>query len=381
MKLGENMNRTTIYLLAGIIILTAVQVGKGRAAMASDRPALNKQKARGLSTLPDWAAIILAAPWAGTRSEFGFPANELYAVDLKGKKYERLTHNNYLYNHFAVSPDRKMIAAIRYSAGDTNQNSQIDFRDKKTLWILDLENKEEWPLLSEYDTGWGGVDWSPDNQYVYVSIFKDNQSNIYRIHPDGTGLQNITRGIEKTLSPDRPHKWVSDTGVSPDGRWIAFLYSGRKDQGFRSPARNRIAVCRVDGTEARFLTDGGSVKPQAKGPWGPGDFDPEFSPDGKAVSFQRATDVAVNFAAKIPSHDIMRINIDGTGLKRLSPENNPAIHGISDWSEANRIIFSEWNQQDMYVGGVVVNADGGDYHRLTDLPSGGSHFRWIPKKR
>jgi Tol biopolymer transport system component len=373
MKLGEIFRRTAAGLLAGLLLLAAAEIEVGQSE--------TKQKAAGLTFLPDWAAIILAAPWAGTRSEFGFPANELYAVDLKGKKYERLTHNNYLYNHFAVSPDRKMIAAIRYSAGDTNQNGQIDFRDKKTLWILDLENKEEWPLLSEYDTGWGGVDWSPDNQYVYVSIFKDNQSNIYRIHPDGTGLQNITRGIEKTLSPDRPHKWVSDTGVSPDGQWIAFLYSGRRGQGFRSPARNRIAVCRVDGTEARFLTDGGSVKPLAHGPWGPGDFDPEFSPDGKAVSFQRATDVAVNFAAKIPSHDIMRIDIDGTGLKRLSPENNPAVHGISDWSEANRIIFSEWNQQDMYVGAVVVNADGGNYHRLTDLPTGGSHFRWIPRKQ
>ncbi len=176
--------------------------------MALERPALNKQKAAGLTFPPDWAAIILAAPWAGTRSEFGFPANELYAVDLKGKKYKRLTRNNYLYNHFAVSPDRKMIAAIRYSDGDTNQNGQIDFRDKKTLWILDLENKEEWPLLSEYDTGWGGVDWSPDNQYVYVSIpsskvISRTSSGYTRTEPAYRTLRKVLKKrLRRTVPPN-----------------------------------------------------------------------------------------------------------------------------------------------------------------------------------
>jgi len=117
----------------------------------------------------------------------------------------------------------------------------------------------------------------------------------------------------------------------------------------------------------------------AHGPWGPGDFDPEFSPDGKQISFQRVTDKGVNFAARIPSHDIMRVNIDGTGLTRLSPADNTGIHGISDWSEDNRIIFSEWSQKDGYVGGVAVNPDGAGYRRLTGLPNGGSHFRWIPR--
>ena len=235
--------------------------------------------------------------------------------------------------------------------------------------------------MPQYDAGWGGVDWSPDSQYVYLSIFKDSQSNIFRLRPDGTGLENITKGIEKKLSPDRPNKWVSDTGVSRDGKWIVFLYSGRKGQGFRTPARSGIAVCRLDRTEARMVTDGGTAKPLAHGPWGPGDFDPEFSPDNKYICFQRVTDKGVNFAARIPSHDIMRVRIDGTGLKRLSPDGNTAIHGISDWSEDNRIIFSEWSQKDGYVGGVIVNPDGSNYRRLTDLPANASHFRWIPGKR
>jgi len=130
-------------------------------------PILKKEKVESLVSIPDSAEIILAAPWVKTRSEFRFPSNELYVADSEGKNVTQITHNNCLYNHFAVSPNRKMIAAIRYSSGDSNGNGRIDFRDRKTLWILDLENREEWPLVPEYDAGWGGVDWSPDNQFVY----------------------------------------------------------------------------------------------------------------------------------------------------------------------------------------------------------------------
>lgn len=140
-------------------------------------------------------------------------------------------------------------------------------------------------------------------------------------------------------------------------------------------------MCRVDGAEPRFVTDGGDIQPLVPGPWGPGDFDPEFSPGNRSICFQRSTDAAVNFAAGIPSHDIMSVRTDGTGLKRISPEGNTGIHGIADWSEDDRIIFSEWHAADRYVGPVVVNADGSRYRRLTDLPFGGSHARWIPAPR
>jgi Tol biopolymer transport system component len=382
LKLLTHTNLIMTMAFVGLMMFSCGKTDKGGVPGAREQegsPILKKEKPESLVSIPDNAEIILAAPWAKTRSEFGFPSNELFVADSEGNNISQITHNKYLYNHFAVSPNRKMIAAIRYSSGDSNGDGRIDFRDRKTLWILDLENGEEWSLVPEYDAGWGGVDWSPDSQFVYLSIFKGSKSDIYRIRPHGTGFQNITEGIEKILSPELSNKWVSDTGVSHDGEWIVFLYSGRRaGAGFRTPAKSRIALCRVDGTEPRFVTDGGDIEPLAHGPWGPGDFDPEFSPDGRYICFQRATAVAVNFAARIPSHDIMRVNIDGTGLKRLSPERNPGIHGISDWSEDNRIIFSEWNGIDRYVGPVVVNADGSNYRRLINLPFGGSHVRWIP---
>ncbi len=347
---------------------------------SGDQSAVTRTTVKSLVPIPEDAELILAAPWAGTKSKFGFPANELYAVDGEGKNRTQITHNTYHYNHFAVSPDRKMIAAIRYSDGDTNKNRQFDFLDKKTLWLIDLANKQEWPLMPEYDAGWGGVVWSPDGQFIYLSVFKDSKTDIYRIRPDGSGLKNITQGIETVLTPDLPQKRVTDVGISPDGEWIAFVYSTQKARRLwkKSFTVSRIAMCRVDGAGASFVTDGGGIEPLSHGPWGPGDFDPEFSPDGKRICFGRATAASVNFASKIPSHDIMRVKIDGTGLKRLSPAGNTGVHGIADWSHDNRIVFSEWNQADNYVGLVLVDVDGKNCRRLKNLPKGGSHARWLP---
>lgn len=375
MKANRTLAIVVVLMSLALTILSVRTKTQG-----GPKPSIEKHKVATLTSIPDGAEIILAAPWAKTKSKFGFVSNELYAADSEGKNLVRITHNNRHYNHFAVSPDRRMIAAVRYSSGDTTGDGKIDFRDRKTVWILDLEHKEECPLVPEYDAGWGGVDWSPDSQYVYFSIIRHLTSDIYRIRVDGTGFENITKGIEQVLVRGLTRKFVTDTGVSPDGRWIVFKFLCPRREAARLglSQKSRLVMCRVDGTEPRFVTDGGDVKPLAHGPWGPGDFDPEFSPDGQYICFQRATDVATVSAAKIPSHDMMRIRIDGRGLERLSPQGNPAMHGIGDWSEDDRIVFTEWNSRDGYVGPVVVNADGSAYHRLNRLPRGGTHVRWIP---
>jgi Tol biopolymer transport system component len=361
------------------VILATTELGLA-AARAGElpEPVLKKRQVRSLKPIPDSARIILSAPWAGTKSAEGFPINELYVMDVRGENIVQITCNGHLHNHFAVSPDRKMIAAIRFT-GDTNRDGRINFLDRKTLWIIDLKSTEEWMLLSQWDAGWGGVDWSPDGRYLYLSILMNNESDIYRIRPDGTDLRNITSGIERALGSEKRGKWCSDVSISFDGEWIAFLYSPRVGEGpFSFRKKNVIAICRVDGRDPRIITDGGSLPPGMYGPWGAGDFDPEFSPDGQYITFQRVTNRRMNWG--IASHDIMVVRIDGSGLRCLSPENNGGIHGIPDWSADGRIVFSEWNQEDGYIGPVIVNADGSNYHRIVKA-RGGSWARFIPTKR
>jgi len=79
---------------------------------AADRPVLKKTDLPRLGDIPREASIIVAAPWAGEKTALGRPMNELFAVDDQGGHKTRITFNGKSYNHFAVSPGRKMIAAI-----------------------------------------------------------------------------------------------------------------------------------------------------------------------------------------------------------------------------------------------------------------------------
>lgn len=358
------------------ILLVLVFIPAWVLATAAERPVLKKADLPRLGVIPQEASIILAAPWAGEKTPPDPPINELFVIDDQGGNKTRITFNGKSYNHFAVAPGRKRIAAVRFDEGSNGQ-SPSDFRKKKTLWVIDLENKKEWPLFPEVDSGWGGVDWSPDGQWIYLSMFKDQASDIYRLHPDGTELTNITKGIELKLGKKRTGKWVSDTGASHDGNSIIFLYTpwqGPRPGDFRK--KTVIVSCGADGSNPKVLTDGGDLPEGQYGVWSAGDYDPEFSYDGKFFTFQRATNKAMNWG--VTSHDIYLASTDGKVLRRLSPENNTAIHGISDWSEDGRILFTEWNKNDMFLGPVVVNADGSGYHRLEQARSG-EKARWIPR--
>jgi len=335
---------------------------------------------RTLSRIPDDAEIVFSAPWAGTTTAEGYVAREIYVMDSAGDHITQITRQGYFHNHFAVSHDRKKIAAARIEY-DTNKNGKIDFKDKKTLWILDLENDQQWPLMEDYDAGWGGVDWSLNDEWIYFSASKGFDIDIYRATPDGTVVENITDGIEYDLGQQLPGKWVSDVSVSFDDEWITFIYAPPEIAApgeFGFVKKSVVAKCRVDGSEVELLTDGGKLPPQEIGPFHVGDFDPEFSADGEYIIFQRATDVATTPPSGVASHDVIMVHIETGVLTWVTEKGSPATNGISDWSYDDRIVFTEWNSLDGFVGTVLVNADGSDYHRLEHLPYDTGWNRWIP---
>lgn len=328
-----------------------------------------------LSPIPADAAVVCQSSVSAAKSDFGVPATEIYVAAANGDHLARITRQRKLYNHIAVSPDRKMIAAARYDNGDTTKDGRINAKDRKTLVVLDLEHKQEWKPVPEADDAClGGVDWTPDGRYIIASMRLNNEVNIYRVHPDGTGLEALTRNLGKLLGGIPKPVFVSDVSVSFDGEWIVFLCVTRAGE------MCRLVRMRMDQSEAHFITDGGGrAAVSSRSAWGSGDFDPEFSPDGRYVSFQRSTPAGIG-PAGFPTYDVMRIKVDGTDLLRLSPAGNKAIYGISDWSAGNRIIFSEWNPAENWSGPVLVNPDGSDYHRVEKL-KGCAWVRWIPERR
>lgn len=328
--------------------------------------------------------IVFVSDRAGENLR-GSKTSAVYFADLNSSASDarRFTEDKAYYNHVAVSPDHKKLLANRV-VEDTNGNGKLDIHDHKTLYVIDLADKSEVKVSGSYNAGWGGVDWSPDSQYVYASMNKTgNWPDIYKIRAtDGKIIDNITEGIEKTLGYPKGGKWVSDVGVSPDGSKIVFISSPLDAQG-SVVKKTYVTMINSDGSGAKLLTDGGSHAPGMIGNWPAGDFDPEFSPDGRQVVFQRAEREEGNNWGLV-ENDVWVIKTDGTGLRRVTPAQTPGIddssYGIPDWSKDNLIIMSEWYQTsrraDNYYSLGVVNSDGTNYRRI-DVGAG-SHVRWVP---
>lgn len=329
-----------------------------------------------LRPIPDWADLVFSSGRDGERNDEGLRTNELYAMSSRDGRIERITHGRHYYNHFAASADGGRIVCNRY-VGDTNGDGRLDFRDRKMLWVLDLERGAEWPVVPDHDAGWGGIDWSPDGEWIYASMLRYGDQvplDIHRVRPDGTDLQNITRDIQTELGPPQAtRKAATDCGVSHDGEWIVFLYHPRWPG--EGPPKSKVAVSRVDRTACHMVTDGGPLPGGMRGPWSHGDFDPEFSPDGRSVCFSRVTDVAFNFG--VSSAEIWTCDVDGTNLRRVTGAGHHACHGIPDWSAGGRIVTMVLDEQAPYVGPLVVNADGTAPRRYPNVHPG-THFRWIP---
>jgi Tol biopolymer transport system component len=331
-----------------------------------------------LTPIPDDADIVFASAFGGDRTDDGHRANELYALSSRTGATTRLTHGRHVHNHFCASPGGRYIATNRILE-DTNGNGALDVWDRKHLFVLDLEAGVEHPLVPEFDAGWGGIDWSLDGEWIYLSMSRPDApgtgADIYRVRPEGTGLDNLTEGIEKTLGPpEATRKFVSDMGVSHDGEWLTFLYHPRVPDESEADRKNCICVSRVDSSEARIVTDGGPLPPGKRGAWNVGDFDPEFSPDGEHLVFSRMTDTGMN--GQLSSFDMMRCRVDGSDVRCVSVPSDPAGKGIPDWSADDRIVWMEVDSRDGYVGPVIVNADGTDLRRFPGVR--GTHFRWIP---
>jgi Tol biopolymer transport system component len=149
-----------------------------------------------------------------------------------------------------------------------------------------------------------------------------------------------------------PRGFQGQPSFSPDGRWIAYE---------REAGGNGIWLMHPDGTGQRRLTR----NPFAREECGC-DTDPNFSPDGKLVSFVR-----VKQDAKLQALFVARR--DGTGLRRLTPYTwDVAIK--HDWSPDGRAILLTTNADFVKPGAsanlVTIRPDGSGEKKLTHFTGG-----------
>ncbi len=339
---------------------------------------------------PDSAVVFLSGS-AGGKDQFGFTPQEIFAAAIDGRDVVQLTFSGYTHNHLAVSPNRRYIASNRYVRGDTTGDGRLAADDFKQMWVIDLETGREWPIAKDMDGGIGGIAWSPDSKWIYFASWTDqahhtlyqDRMDIYRATVDGRTVQPLTHNLPALMGETDPRKFVSDTAVSHDGKWIAMDY---KPAAMLSPtaSKARIGLMRVDGSAARVLTDGGPEPPQMRGRFGIGDTDPDFSPDGKRVVFTRSTKLGYVFkgayhAEGLSTQDLLVVDIDGRNLKNLSPQPNMDTYGVPSWGDNCKILYTLWTDRPKsHRLAQYMNSDGTGVTSIEGLPDDINKVQWLP---
>ena len=134
-------------------------------------------------------------------------------------------------------------------------------RDRKAIFVVNADGSGLKRLTAWSLNGKDHPDWSPDSREI---LFRsepegiDFRGDLYTVHPDGTGLRQLTHFGEEVM--------VLSTSFSPDGRSIVFSKSGKG-------GLPDIFTMRRDGTQIKPLS--ADERLESAPDWGPaGGADP-----------------------------------------------------------------------------------------------------------
>lgn len=218
--------------------------------------------------------------------------------------------------------------------------ARLDVRDSD-IFTIRRDGRVPTNLTKSQRTSDVDPAWSPSGKRI---VFSRN-GDIFVMKADGSRMRRITEGSAGDWSPS----W------SPSGRRIAFVRQ-RGEQGSRAVCVSCIYTVRSDGTGLRRLT--GTRKFVS---------DPDWSPDGEKIAFQRGLDVFVMDPA------------DGSGKKNLT--RTPRLQESEpDWSpDGRKIAFTSFTEaQGAFDRIFTMDADGTN---KKNLKNGVSSPAWSPNGR
>ena len=195
---------------------------------------------------------------------------------------------------------------------------------KTGVFIADADGGHERALLRPDSLDYN-ASFSTDGQWIVFTSERNGSADIYRVHPNGEGLERLT---------DYPG-FDDQAALSPDGSMLAFVST--REGGFAN-------VWLLDLTTRQY---------RALAKTNAGSFRPSWSPDGKWIAFtsDRGTQRARWDGGWewIQSLAIYVVRADGTSLRRLTPANGYA--GSPKWSsDGRRLLFYHSTPKDVYPG-------------------------------
>jgi Tol biopolymer transport system component len=186
------------------------------------------------------------------------------------------------------------------------------------VFIAGADGANEHPLVPK-----AGLTYSPsysaDGAWIVFTTDRDGQADIYRVHPDGTGIQQLTNDPA-----------FDDQGVlSPDGKTLVFVST------------------RGGGTANVWTLDIGAKKFTNLTRQESGNFRPTWSPNGEWIAFTSDRDAEPGVHPgqweHLQSLGIYIIKPDGNGLRRLTKKDGVA--GSPSWSaDGQHVLFYETDE-------------------------------------
>ncbi|MEZ5428622.1 MAG: winged helix-turn-helix domain-containing protein [Pyrinomonadaceae bacterium] len=262
---------------------------------------------------------------------------EKQSGDYKGSKFHRLTNTGKV-TAAAVSPDGKNIVFAQKES------------DGESLWAEQIETGLKTQILEPGEIEFVGLTVSPDNNFVYYSVFSDNAAvlTLSRIYLYG-GTPEPLQAVASDVS----------VGFSPDGRRFAFTESKT------SVKETYLKIANSDGSDQRVLitTKGGNrMFPVYKA------SPVAWSPDGTSIAcvVQEADENGYFYR-------ILLVDPDGGGEKYLLNDRWNLIRDVV-WEDAENLAFIGDSQNSPAKQIWEVSLKTGNVHRLTeDL----NDYQWL----
>jgi TolB protein len=164
--------------------------------------------------------------WAPSADKITFWNDGIQILDLDRSTVSPVTNTTIGDWNGAISPDGVRLAHTRYVNG---------FRK---IMIQNLDGTDKYVLPNTPGEVYQPA-WSPDGEWLAFPANFDGNIDLYRIHPDGTGLEQVT---------DTPWPYLeSEPTWSPAGDRLAFTTNNQIESTFD------IYVINIDGTGLRKL--------------------------------------------------------------------------------------------------------------------------------
>ena len=196
--------------------------------------------------------------------------------------------------------------------------------------------------------------WSPDGRQIAFVVVEDGgsgRSDIWLMESDGGNAHPISDGPGSSWAPT----W------SPDGTRIAFMHS--------SDGAEQVWIMDADGSDPQAFTRCG-------GPECLRDDSPAWSPDGESIAFVRESGAGAVIPVSIEVWPA-----DGSGDLRSIPITGALWAMELAWSpDGLQLAFTRSLEEGRGFGLAVVDADGSDLRRLTDVPTA-QGAAWSPDGR